>query len=85
MKSSARLTLGFDDLDSARAIAAAVAVDDDGYIRTTRRGRTLIAEAAADGPMSLLHTLDEYLACISVAERTSKAARPRERTRRRRA
>ena len=85
MKSSARLTLGFDDLDSARAVAAAVAVDDDGYIRTTRRGRTLIAEAAADGPMSLLHTLDEYLACISVAERTSKAARPRERTRRRRA
>ncbi len=85
MKSSARLTLGFDDLDSARAIAAAVAVDDDGYIRTTRRGRTLIAEAAADGPMSLLHTLDEYLACISVAERTSKAARPPGRTRRRRA
>ena len=85
MKSSARLTLGFDDVDSARAVAAAVAVDDDGYVRTTRRGRTLIAEAAADGPMSLLHTLDEYLACISVAERTSKAARPRERTRRRRA
>ena len=85
MKSSARLTLGFDDLDSARAIAAAVAVDDDGYIRTTRRGRTLIAEAAADGPMSLLHTLDEYLACISVAERTSKAARPPGRTRPRRA
>ena len=85
MKSSARLTLGFDDLDSARAVAAAVAVDDDGYVRTTRRGRTLIAEAAADGPMSLLHTLDEYLACISVAERTSKAARPPGRTRRRRA
>ena len=85
MKSSARLTLGFDDLDSTRAIAAAVAVDDDGYIRTTRRGRTLIAEAAADGPMSLLHTLDEYLACISVAERASKAARPPGRTRRRRA
>ena len=85
MKSSARLTLGFDDVSEALAVAEAVAVDDDGYVRTTRRGRTLIAEAAADGPMSLLHTLDEYLACISVAERTSKAARPRERTRRRRA
>ena len=85
MKSSARLTVGFDDVDSARAVAAAVAVDDDGYVRTTRRGRTLIAEAAADGPMSLLHTLDEYLACISVAERTSKAARPPGRTRPRRA
>jgi len=85
MKSSARLTVGFDDVKEARAVADAVAVDDDGYIRTTRRGRTLIAEAAADEPMSLLHTLDEYLACINVAERTSKAARPPGRTRRRRA
>jgi len=85
MKSAARLNLGFADVDTARAIAVAVAVDDDRYIRTTRRGRTLTAEASADGPMSLLHTLDEYLACISVAERTSKEARLRGRTRRRRA
>ena len=85
MKSAARLTLEFDDADSARAIVAAVAIDDDGYIRTTRRGRILIAEATADGPMSLLHTLDDYLACISVAERTAKEARPRGRARRRRA
>jgi hypothetical protein len=85
MKSAARLTLEFDDVDSARAIAAAVAIDDDRYIRTTRRGRTLMAEAAADGPMSLLHTLDDYLACISVAERTAKEAHPRGRTRRPRA
>jgi hypothetical protein len=85
MKSAAHLNLGFADVGTARAIAAAVAVDDDHYIRTTRRGRTLTAEASADGPMSLLHTLDDYLACISVAERTSKEARLRGRTRRRRA
>ena len=85
MKSAARLTFEFDDTDSARAIVAAVAIDDDRYIRTTRRGRILIAEATADGPMSLLHTLDDYLACISVAERTAKEARPRGRARQRRA
>ncbi len=85
MKSSARLTLEFGDADSARAIVAAVAIDDDRYVRTTRRGRFVIAEATADGPMSLLHTLDDYLACISVAERTAREAHPRGRTRRRRA
>ena len=85
MKSEARLTIGFKDVDSARAVAAAVAIDDDHFIRTTRRGRTLTAEATAEGPMSLLHTLDDYLACISVAERTTKEARPRGRTQRRRA
>ena len=37
MKSVARLTLTFDDAASAEAVAAAVALDDEGYIRTTRR------------------------------------------------
>ena len=54
-------------------------------IRTTRRGRALIAEASAEGPMGLLRTLDDYLACISVAERTRAEARPHGRARRRRA
>ena len=85
MKSVARLTLTFDDAASAEAVAAAVALDDEGYIRTTRRGRTLIAEASAEGPMGLLRTLDDYLACISVAERTRAEARPHGRARRGRA
>src|SRR5438477_76265 len=37
MKSVARLTLTFDDAASAEAVAAAVALDDEGYIRTARR------------------------------------------------
>jgi len=85
MKATARLTLAFDDPAQAQTIASAVALDDSGYIRTTRRGRTLLAAASADGPMRLLHTLDDYLACVSVAERTTEEARPRGRTRRRRA
>ena len=85
MKSVARLTLTFDDTASAEAVAASVAHDDEGYLRTTRRGRTLIAEASAEGPMGLLRTLDDYLACISVAERTRAEARPRGRAPRRRA
>src|SRR5207249_10936423 len=83
MKSVARLTLTFDDAASAEAVAAAVALDDEGYLRTTRRGRTLIAEASAEAPMGLLRTLDDYLACISVAERTRAEARPRGRAPRR--
>jgi hypothetical protein len=85
MKSVARLTLSFDDAATAEMIVAAVTLEDESYIRTTRRGRTLTAEATADGPMSLLHTLDDYLACLSVAERTATEARPRARARRRRA
>lgn len=85
MKARARLVLTFPDASTAQAVAAAVSPDDDGFIRTKRTGKTLRAEASAASPMSLLHTVDDYLACISVAERTAAEARPPARERRRRA
>jgi hypothetical protein len=85
MKARAQLRLTFEDATTAEAVASSVSLDDEGYIETTRRGRTITAKATADGPISLLHTLDDYLACVSVAERTAREARPRERARRGRA
>jgi hypothetical protein len=82
MKVVCRLTLSFEDVATARAVAEAVSLDDEGYIRTRRQGRTLTATASADGAMSLLHTLDDYLACVSAGERTAREARPRGRARR---
>jgi len=85
MRSQATLTLTFPSAATARAVAASVSPEDQGYIRTRRSGATIRATATADGPMSLLHTLDDYLACVSVAERTAEAARPRGRRPRRHA
>ena len=85
MKSRATLTLNFRDAKTARAVADSVSLDDEGFIRTRRKGATIVATASADGPLPLLHTLDDYLACISVAERTTEAARPPARRQRRRA
>ena len=85
MRSSAKLTLTFPDVATAEAVAASISLDDQGYIHTARKRATITATATADGPLALLHTLDDYLACISVAERTREEARPRARTRRRRA
>jgi hypothetical protein len=85
MRARATLTLTFPDASTAKAVAESVSLDDQGYIRTRRSGATITATAAADGSLGLLHTLDDYLACVSVAERTAEAARPRGRTRRRRA
>ncbi|HYS72113.1 MAG TPA: KEOPS complex subunit Pcc1, partial [Thermoplasmata archaeon] len=66
MKARARIMLTFDDAATADAVATSVSLDDDGYIRTNRRGRTIAADASAESAMSLLHTLDDYLACVSV-------------------
>ena len=83
MRAHATLILTFSDAGTAKAIAESVGLDDEDYIRTRRRGATIMATARATEPLALLHTLDDYLACISVAERTAEAARLRGRTRRR--
>ena len=62
-----------------------MSLEDEGYIRTRRAGRTITAVASSASPLGLLHTLDDYLACVSVAERATEAARPPGRGRRRRA
>ncbi len=85
MKSRATLTLTFPDAATAKAVAASVSPEDAGYIRTRRQGARITATATAEEPLKLLHTLDDYLACVTVAERTAEAARPPARTRRRRA
>ncbi|OGS48281.1 MAG: hypothetical protein A3K68_03625 [Euryarchaeota archaeon RBG_16_68_13] len=85
MKARARLTVDLGDPKEAEAVALALSPDDEGYVRTRCRGATLTAVASADAPLSLLHTLDDYLACLSVAEKAAREARPRVRGRRRRA
>ena len=79
MRARATLTLKFADARTAKAIVDSVPRAGRGYTRARRSGATITAAAAADGPMSLLHTLDDYLACVSVAERTTETARPRRR------
>ena len=76
MKAHARVELEFPEVHVAKAVAAAVAPDDETYVSTRRAGRTIRANADAAGVMSLLHTLEDYLACVSVAEKAARAALP---------
>jgi hypothetical protein len=72
-----RISMSFD-LESpaqAKAVAAAVKVDDGGYVKTKVDGKTVVATAEADNPKSLRHTLDDYISCASVAIKASSARR----------
>jgi len=64
-----RMTLQFDTAEQARRVAAALAPDNEGFLQTKLKGRTIHAEADAASIPALLHTLDDYLACLSVAAR----------------
>jgi len=69
MRVSCRLELAYASKREADLVARSLKVDDETYITTTVSGRTLVAEAHADSFRSLLHTLEDYLACVAVAEK----------------
>ena len=64
-----RLELGYKTKRDAETVARSIRVDDDAYIATRVAGRTLVAEAGAESFRSLIHTLEDYLACVAVAEK----------------
>lgn len=72
--SKATLRLRFASPEEAQRLADALAPENDGFLETRVEGDTLVAEASADAPLSLLRTLDDALACLAAAE---KAARVR--------
>lgn len=55
-------------------MAAALAPENGKYLATRVEGNVLVAEASAEGALSLLHTLDDALACLSAAQRASRLA-----------
>ncbi len=70
MKVSCRLEFPYATKRDAELVAKSLTVDDEKeYITTTVEGRTLVAEARADSIKGLLHTLEDYLACLAVAEK----------------
>jgi tRNA threonylcarbamoyladenosine modification (KEOPS) complex Pcc1 subunit len=63
------LQLEFDTNESAERIHRSVELDNQGYIATRVDGKFIHAEIEADSLNSLLHTLDDFLACTGVADK----------------
>jgi len=71
----ATLRLAFASEDEARRMADALAPENGRHLRVRVEGNVLVAEADADAPLSLLHTLDDALACLSAAEKAARVAK----------
>ena len=61
------IIIDFDDLDSLKTVQKSIEVDNFDFVKSKINGKKLEAEIKANSVSSLLHTLDDYLACISVA------------------
>ncbi len=75
---SVRLSFRFGTAAQARRAKKALEPDNEGFIKTTLKGRVLTAEADAGSIPALLHTLDDYLACLSVAARLDSSENAKE-------
>lgn len=71
---SASLRRTCSSAEEARALAAAIAPENSGYVEATAVGRELRIEARGRNEGELRRTLDDLLACVSAAERTWAAA-----------
>ncbi|UCF07858.1 MAG: hypothetical protein JSW28_09495 [Thermoplasmata archaeon] len=69
MKISCTLEFDYDSEEEARAVARAVEVDNEGFVRMNVKGKRIVSTAESESIPSLIHTLDDFLACINVAER----------------
>jgi tRNA threonylcarbamoyladenosine modification (KEOPS) complex Pcc1 subunit len=63
------IMLGFHSNDAAAKVLETVESDNDGYVKARLDGSSIVVSMKAESLNSLLHTLDDFLACVSVAEK----------------
>ncbi len=67
MKANCNLKIDLKTKSNAKKVLKSVKVDDFSFVNSKINGSTLKAEIKANSISSLLHTVDDYLSCVSVA------------------
>jgi hypothetical protein len=62
------MTFDYKSAQEAKAVAQALEPDNEGFVKTTVEGKNMKAVATAQTAESLRHTIDDFLACLKVAE-----------------
>ena len=69
MRISCNLSIEYDDSGKAEKILRSIKVDDFDFVTSNVQNKRIEATIKSKSVSSLLHTLDDYLACLSVAEK----------------
>ena len=69
MKAECVLEINFDSESKVKTVLKSVSVDDFDFVKSKKVGTTLEAHIQSNNISSLLHTLDDCLACINVASK----------------
>jgi hypothetical protein len=69
MKIKVELEFEYGSEEEAQAVAKAVEVDNEQFVKTHVDGKKIISLVESESIPSMIHTLDDFLACVGVAER----------------
>jgi len=61
-------TFEYKSIKKAKIIKESLEPDNDDFIEIELIGSDLKATCKADTPMELLHTIDDFLACLTISE-----------------
>jgi hypothetical protein len=69
MKVTCDVVIEYDDVKKTETVLKSIEVDNLGFVKSQTNGKHLEARIESKSISSLLHTLDDYLVCVSVAEK----------------
>ena len=69
MTITCRVELEYEEEKKLENILKSVEVDNYDYVSCFKQGKKLVAVIKSHSIPSLIHTLDDYLACVSLAEK----------------
>ena len=72
MKASCSIIIEFNSKNKAEHVLSSVEVDNLDFVKTEIKDKRIEAKIESNSVSSLLHTLDDYLACVSVAEKVTR-------------
>ena len=61
------VVIEFDDVEKVKTVLKSIEIDNLDFVKSKINGKKLEAQIIANSISSLLHTLDDYLSCLSVA------------------
>ena len=67
MDANCKIQIEFDSEKKVKTVLKSIEVDDFEFVESKANSKILEATINAKSVSSLLHTLDDYLSCISVA------------------
>ena len=72
MKIHCKMLFEYKNREDAENIAKTVGVDNYIFVKTETKENKIISEIESESLPSMLHTIDDYLSCVGVAEKMIK-------------